>query len=107
MDQGDILYPPRFRKELDTADGGFVFYPWMQGQHWAFQASKMAGFLDRRFGQFLSRRRRLMVWRKAKWNARWKSVENDDSTESWITRVKLEERLFVCSDDSIHIKHIF
>ncbi|MFB9279941.1 DUF771 domain-containing protein [Cohnella cellulosilytica] len=53
MGQGDILYPPRFRKELDTADGGFVFYPWMQGQHWAFQASKMAGFLDRRFSQFL------------------------------------------------------
>lgn len=47
----NILYPPRFRKELDVANGGFVFYPRMQGQHWAFQASKMAKFLDRRFSQ--------------------------------------------------------
>lgn len=46
----NILYPSHFRKILDTENGGFVYYPKAQGQNWAFQASKMAEFLDKRFG---------------------------------------------------------
>lgn len=45
----NILYPSHFRKILDIENGGFVFYPKAQGQNWAFQASKMAEFLEKRF----------------------------------------------------------
>lgn len=45
----NILYPERFRKILDVDNGGFVYYPKTKGQHWAFQASKMAAFLDNNF----------------------------------------------------------
>lgn len=46
-----ILYPSHFRRILDIEYGGFVFYPEAKGQLWAFQASKMADFLDQHFGQ--------------------------------------------------------
>lgn len=45
----NILYPSRFRKELDIEHGGFVFYPKIQGQNWSFQATRMAEFLEKRF----------------------------------------------------------
>lgn len=47
----NILYPSRFRKILDSKNGGFVFYPESQGQTWSFQASKMAAFLDKHFAE--------------------------------------------------------
>lgn len=50
----NILYPPRFRKILDSENGGFVFYPKSQGQVWSFQASKMAEFLDKHFRQIFN-----------------------------------------------------
>lgn len=40
----NILYPSRFRKVLDSVNGGFVFYPQAKGQNWSFQASKMVSF---------------------------------------------------------------
>ncbi|GKS14739.1 hypothetical protein YDYSY3_57390 [Paenibacillus chitinolyticus] len=46
----NILFQPRFKKMLDVQCGGFVFYPKARGQNWSFQASKMAEFLDKRFG---------------------------------------------------------
>lgn len=45
----NILYPTRFRKMLDIKNGGFVFYPEVQGQTWSFQANEMAAFLDKHF----------------------------------------------------------
>ncbi|MGD6845192.1 DUF771 domain-containing protein [Bacillus infantis] len=45
----NVLYPTRFRKLLDSESGGFVFYPKSKGQTWAFQANKMAAFLDDNF----------------------------------------------------------
>lgn len=45
----NILFRPVFRKELDSQNGGFVYYPKGKGQTWSFQASKMAIFLDRNF----------------------------------------------------------
>ncbi|WP_217594111.1 DUF771 domain-containing protein [Cohnella sp. GbtcB17] len=53
----NILYPPRFRNILDVEKGGFVFYPQAKGQPWSFQASKMAEFLDMRFGQIFKAER--------------------------------------------------
>lgn len=47
----NILYPSRFRKELDAENGGFVYYPKVKGQSWSFQAVKMAKFLDSNFEQ--------------------------------------------------------
>jgi phage pi2 protein 07 len=47
----NILYPQRFKKILDVKNGGFVYYPESQGQHWAFQATKMAKFLEENFGR--------------------------------------------------------
>lgn len=44
-----ILYQPRFRKILDVQNGGFVFYPKVQGQAWSFHAPRMAEFLDKYF----------------------------------------------------------
>nr|WP_216667926.1 DUF771 domain-containing protein [Sporosarcina jiandibaonis] len=45
----NILLHPRFKKELDSENGGFVFYPKAKGQNWSFQAVKMAEFLDKNF----------------------------------------------------------
>ncbi|GGB43393.1 hypothetical protein GCM10011409_21260 [Lentibacillus populi] len=47
----NILYRPRFKKILDTENGGFVYYPKNQGQTWSFQAKEMARFLDKHFIQ--------------------------------------------------------
>lgn len=49
-----ILYKPRFKKILDAENGGFVYYPKVRGETWAFQASKMAEFLDRHFHQIFT-----------------------------------------------------
>ena len=45
----NILFVPRFKKILDVNFGGFVYYPEVKGQAWAFQAQKMAKFLDDNF----------------------------------------------------------
>lgn len=45
----NILYPSKFRKLLDSDNGGFVYYPKNQGQTWSFQANQMANFLDKNF----------------------------------------------------------
>lgn len=45
----NILFRPQFKKVLDSENGGFVFYPKIQGQTWSFQAVKMAEFLDKNF----------------------------------------------------------
>ncbi|MBP3953625.1 DUF771 domain-containing protein [Bacillus suaedae] len=50
----NVLYPIRFRRILDSENGGFVFYPRSKGQTWSFQASKMAEFLDDNFVQIFS-----------------------------------------------------
>lgn len=47
----NVLYPQRFRKILDSDNGGFVYYPKSKGQTWSFQANKMATFLDKRFSE--------------------------------------------------------
>lgn len=52
--QEKILYPPKFRKQLDCEKGGFVYYPKSQGQTWSFQASKMAEFLDKNFSRIFN-----------------------------------------------------
>ncbi|GAA4827767.1 DUF771 domain-containing protein [Paenibacillus vulneris] len=46
----NILFQPRFKKNLDVEQGGFVFYPKAKGQNWSFHAIKMAEFLDKHFG---------------------------------------------------------
>ena len=45
----NILYVPKFKQELDSALGGFVFYPAKKGQPWSFHAQKMMQFLDDNF----------------------------------------------------------
>lgn len=50
----NILYPTRFKKTLDSKNGGAVYYPESQGQSWSFQANKMAEFLDTYFPQIFS-----------------------------------------------------
>lgn len=52
--QEKILYPSKFRKHLDSENGGFVYYPKSQGQTWSFQAKKMADFLDKNFDQIFN-----------------------------------------------------
>jgi len=47
----NILFPSRFRKILDSENGGFVYYPEKQGQTWSFQAKEMAAFLDKNFSK--------------------------------------------------------
>lgn len=54
----NILYPPEFREILDVNNGGFVYYPENQGQAWAFQATKMAEFLEEYFGEIFTNNRR-------------------------------------------------
>ncbi len=50
----NILYPTRFRKILDSENGGFVYYPKSKGQTWSFQATKMAQFLDDNFDKIFA-----------------------------------------------------
>lgn len=50
----NVLYPSKFRKHLDSENGGFVYYPKSQGQTWSFQAVKMANFLDKNFDRIFS-----------------------------------------------------
>lgn len=45
----NLLYKPSFKKELDSENGGFVYYPKVRGENWSFQAAKMAMFLDKNF----------------------------------------------------------
>ncbi|MGE7667394.1 DUF771 domain-containing protein [Ureibacillus composti] len=45
----NIIYPSKFKKQLDVNCGGFVYYPTKSGEKWVFQASKMARFLDDNF----------------------------------------------------------
>lgn len=45
----NILFVPKFKKELDINNGGFVYYPEGPGQVWSFQASKMSTFLEENF----------------------------------------------------------
>lgn len=47
----NILYPQRFKEVLDIKNGGFVYYPESKGKTWAFQATRMAEFLERNFQQ--------------------------------------------------------
>lgn len=44
-----ILYKAHFRKKLDSKLNGFVYYPQNRGETWAFQAKKMAQFLEDNF----------------------------------------------------------
>ncbi|PIC69047.1 hypothetical protein CSV77_15880 [Sporosarcina sp. P16b] len=48
----NILFRQQFRKELDSENGGYVYYPKGKGQTWSFQASKMSAFLDKNFHRF-------------------------------------------------------
>ncbi|MDE5415502.1 DUF771 domain-containing protein [Alkalihalobacterium chitinilyticum] len=50
----NILYPSKFREQLDVDSGGFVFYPKTKGQTWSFHASKMAEFLENNFHRIFS-----------------------------------------------------
>lgn len=50
----NILYPTKFKKELDVGSGGFVYYPKSRGETWSFQASKMADFLENHFKDIFS-----------------------------------------------------
>lgn len=45
----NILFRSKFRRILDSDNGGFVYYPKKQGETWSFQASKMSEFLDKNF----------------------------------------------------------
>ncbi|WP_409370333.1 DUF771 domain-containing protein [Lysinibacillus sp. 38-6] len=45
----NILYPTKFKKQLDVLQGGFVYYPRAKGEKWSFLASKMARFLEDNF----------------------------------------------------------
>lgn len=45
----NILYPQRFKKQLDVLQGGFVYYPKAKGEKWSFLASKMSLFLEDNF----------------------------------------------------------
>lgn len=45
----NILYQPRFKKQLDVMEGGFVYYPQVKGEKWSFHATKMAKFLEENF----------------------------------------------------------
>jgi len=51
----NILYPSRFRRLLDTENGGFVYYPKCKGQTWSFQATKMAAFLEKHFADIFNK----------------------------------------------------
>lgn len=50
----NILYPTKFKKQLDVMVGGFVYYPKAKGEKWSFHARKMAQFLDDNFYQIFN-----------------------------------------------------
>lgn len=50
-----ILYPTKFKKVLDVDQGGFVYYPKVRGQNWAFQATKMTEFLEKNFNRIFGK----------------------------------------------------
>lgn len=50
----NILYKSAFKQKLDANNKGFVYYPRSQGDKWAFQASKMAKFLEDNFYSIFS-----------------------------------------------------
>lgn len=50
----NILYPTKFKKQLDVMLGGFVYYPQAKGEKWSFHANKMAQFLDDNFYQIFN-----------------------------------------------------
>ncbi|WP_419893494.1 DUF771 domain-containing protein [Oceanobacillus kimchii] len=50
----NILFKEKFKMILDSANGGFVYYPKVQGQTWSFHAIKMAEFLDKNFSEIFS-----------------------------------------------------
>lgn len=52
----NILFRSRFRKFMDSENGGFVFYPKAKGQNWSFQASKMSEFLEKHFAEIFEGR---------------------------------------------------
>lgn len=45
----NVLFPSKFRKILDTENGGFVYYPKGIGEKWSFHAMKMANFIDENY----------------------------------------------------------
>lgn len=45
----NILYPQKFKQQLDVMQGGFVYYPQAKGEKWSFHATKMAKFLEDNF----------------------------------------------------------
>lgn len=47
----NILYPSKFRKILDSENGGFVYYPKSVGEKWMFHACQMTKFLDNNFNK--------------------------------------------------------
>ena len=49
-----ILYPSKFKEQLDSKNGGFVYYPSGSGQSWSFQANDMAEFLDKNFNRIFN-----------------------------------------------------
>ena len=53
----NILYPQRFKQQLDVMQGGFVYYPQAKGEKWSFQATKMSQFLEDNFYQIFKGRR--------------------------------------------------
>lgn len=45
----NVLYPQKFKRQLDVSQGGFVYYPKAKGEKWSFLASKMSQFLEDNF----------------------------------------------------------
>lgn len=52
--QTNILYPAKFRRVLDSENGGFVYYPKSKAEQWAFGALEMSKFLDKNFSKIYS-----------------------------------------------------
>jgi len=50
----NILYRQKFKRILDSDNGGFVYYPKSKGQTWSFQAKRMTEFLDNNFSHVFS-----------------------------------------------------
>ncbi|MBM7580062.1 DUF771 domain-containing protein [Jeotgalibacillus terrae] len=51
----NILSKAKYRKTLDVKYGGFVYYPEIKGETYAFHALKMADFLDDHFAEIYMR----------------------------------------------------
>jgi len=51
----NILYPQKFKRQLDVLQGGFVYYPKAKGEKWSFLASKMTQFLEDNFYSIFKR----------------------------------------------------